>query len=101
MFRSCGVLCLIFAVVFHVSSPRQQGAFILLLVWPHVASDKHGLRPDMCDVSQAWHVMSDICCYLSSVLFPTVRRVSVDDGVATSRVGQTDTEARHVCCVAS
>ena len=57
-------------------------------------------------VSQLWHVMFDICCCLSGVLSPTVGCIFVAVGVATSKVGQTDTETRYVlyfaivtCCV--
>ncbi len=90
----------IFAVVFQVSFPRQLGVFLLLLARPQVTSGKRTLRPDMCVVSSFWCVMFDVCCCLSSVLSPTVGCVSVAVGAATSRVGQTDTEARYVLCFA-
>ena len=69
---------------------------MLKLAWPQVGSDKQTLRPDTCGVSQFWWVTVDICCCLSGVLSPTVRCVSVAVGVATSRVGHTDIEARYV-----
>ncbi len=50
----------------------------------------------MCVVSQFWLVMLDVCCCLSGVLSPKVECVSVAVGVATSGVGQTETEARYV-----
>ena len=44
VFRHFGVLCLMFAAVFQVSVPQQLGAFLVLMVWPQVESDKRTLR---------------------------------------------------------
>ncbi len=67
---------------FRCPFPPKNGAFLLLLVWPQVGSDKRRLRPDMCVVSQVWRVMFDICCCRSGVLSPTVRCVCVAVGEA-------------------
>ncbi len=53
----------------------------------------------MCVASQLWGIMFDVCFCLSDVLSPTIRCVTVAVGVATSRVGQTDTEARYMLCL--
>ena len=125
-----------------MSSARQLGVFLLLLVWPQAGSDKQTLRQDMRRISQFWHMMCDICCSVnlsgaisptvecvlllsvwpqagpdrrrlrlnsygvSYFLSPTVVCVYITMDMATSKVGQTDTETRYVlyfaivtCCV--